>query len=222
MYNILVVDDEEKIRDLITKYLIFEGYSVLTANNGIQALEIINSHSIDLIIMDIMMKELDGYSAVKKIRMSYTTPIIMLSAKGEEYDKIYGFELGIDDYVTKPFSPKELIMRVKAVLDRVKVRESPMNIWKHEDLQVNFSARTVEINGLRLSLTPKEYDLLFYMIENKNIALSRDLLMEKVWGYDYFGTDRTLDTHIKSLRKSLDKYSHLIVTVRGIGYRFEV
>lgn len=221
--KILVVDDEERIRELISKYLVFEGFQVMEAKNGVEAINTSLNNKIDLIIMDIMMEELDGFSAVKKIRETEDIPIIMLSAKGEEYDKIYGFELGIDDYVTKPFSPKELVMRVKAILERTKNKNNKrMDIWEYEDLLVNFSAYTVEVKNKRIDLTPKEYELLFYMIKNINIALSREQIMENVWGYEYYGTDRTLDTHIKSLRKALGEYARLIVTVRGVGYRFEV
>ena len=227
MYSLLIVDDEEMIRKLIRKYAEFEGYSVAEAANGMEAVMLCREKSFDLIIMDIMMPELDGFSACREIRKNSQIPIIMLSARGEEYDKINGFGLGIDDYVVKPFSPKELMMRVNAVLRRIsrteeqKQAENSNEIFIFEDLTVNFTARTVHIDKSRIDMSPKEYDLLFYMIRNKNIALTREKLITNVWGYDFYGDDRTLDTHIKLLRKSLGRYANLIVTLRGVGYRFE-
>lgn len=227
MYSLLIVDDEEMIRKLIRKYAEFEGYSVAEAADGMEAVMLCREKSFDLIIMDIMMPELDGFSACREIRKNSQIPIIMLSARGEEYDKINGFGLGIDDYVVKPFSPKELMMRVNAVLRRIsrteeqKQAENSNEIFIFEDLTVNFTARTVHIDKSRIDMSPKEYDLLFYMIRNKNIALTREKLITNVWGYDFYGDDRTLDTHIKLLRKSLGRYANLIVTLRGVGYRFE-
>lgn len=227
MYSLLIVDDEEMIRKLIRKYAEFEGYSVAEAADGMEAVMLCREKSFDLIIMDIMMPELDGFSACREIRKNSQIPIIMLSARGEEYDKINGFGLGIDDYVVKPFSPKELIMRVNAVLRRIsrteeqKQAENSNEIFIFEDLTVDFTARTVHIDKSRIDMSPKEYDLLFYMIRNKNIALTREKLITNVWGYDFYGDDRTLDTHIKLLRKSLGRYANLIVTLRGVGYRFE-
>ena len=192
-----------------------------------EAVMLCREKSFDLIIMDIMMPELDGFSACREIRKNSQIPIIMLSARGEEYDKINGFGLGIDDYVVKPFSPKELMMRVNAVLRRIsrteeqKQAENSNEIFVFEDLTVDFTARTVHIDKSRIDMSPKEYDLLFYMIRNKNIALTREKLITNVWGYDFYGDDRTLDTHIKLLRKSLGRYANLIVTLRGVGYRFE-
>lgn len=227
MYSLLIVDDEEMIRKLIRKYAEFEGYNVTEAADGMEAVMLCREKSFDLIIMDIMMPELDGFSACREIRKNSQIPIIMLSARGEEYDKINGFGLGIDDYVVKPFSPKELMMRVSAVLRRIsrteeqKQDENSNEIFVFEDLTVNFTARTVHIDKTRIDMSPKEYDLLFYMIRNKNIALTREKLITNVWGYDFYGDDRTLDTHIKLLRKSLGRYANLIVTLRGVGYRFE-
>ena len=227
MYSLLIVDDEEMIRKLIRKYAEFEGYSVAEAADGMEAVMLCREKSFDLIIMDIMMPELDGFSACREIRKNSQIPIIMLSARGEEYDKINGFGLGIDDYVVKPFSPKELMMRVNAVLRRIsrteeqKQAENSNEIFIFEDLTVDFTARTVHIDKSRINMSPKEYDLLFYMIRNKNIALTREKLITNVWGYDFYGDDRTLDTHIKLLRKSLGRYANLIVTLRGVGYRFE-
>ena len=223
MAQILVVDDEFRIRQIIRKYAEFEGYEVEEAVDGMQAIEICRQKEFDLIIMDVMMPELDGFSACREIRKFRDTPIIMLSARGEEYDKIHGFELGIDDYVVKPFSPKELMMRVGAVIKRSGKSgdEQKNDIFTYEGLEVNFTARTVTIDGERIEMTPKEYDLFFYMVRNKGIALTRESLISEVWGYDFFGDERTLDTHIKLLRKSLGKYSKCIVTLRGVGYRFE-
>ncbi|NMA83647.1 MAG: response regulator transcription factor, partial [Epulopiscium sp.] len=200
----------------------FEGHEVQEAANGMEAIELCKSQSFDIIIMDIMMPELDGFSAVKEIRKTSDTPVIMLSARGEEYDKIHGFELGIDDYVVKPFSPKELMMRIEAIMKRSKKSQSQRHeIYKKDSLVIDFTARKVLINDQNIDMSPKEYDLLFYMVTNKNIALTREKLITDVWGYDFYGDDRTLDTHIKLLRKSLGSYSHLIVTLRGVGYRFE-
>lgn len=225
MYKILVVDDEEKIRKLIKKYAVFEGHMVIEASNGMEAVTISNTEQFDIIIMDIMMPELDGFSAVKEIRKKHDTPVIMLSARSEEYDKIHGFELGIDDYVIKPFSSKELMMRLDAILKRTKKKEIQTEnlheIYQKEGLIVDFTARKLTIDGKNISLSPKEYDLILYMIKNKNIALTREKLITEVWGYDFYGDDRTLDTHIKLLRKSLKEYSKFIVTLRNVGYRFE-
>ena len=222
MYKILVVDDEEKIRELIGKYAKFEGHSVEFAFDGMQAVEKCNRDSYDIIIMDIMMPNLDGFSACREIRKKSDVPILMLSARGEEYDKINGFELGIDDYVVKPFSPKELMLRIEAIMKRTQKSEAApeIDIYAKEGLEVNFTARRVYVDGVEVNLSPKEYDLLFYMIKNKDIALTREKLINKVWGYDFFGGDRTLDTHVKLLRKSLGKYASYIVTLRGVGYRY--
>ncbi len=222
MGRLLVVDDEFRIRELIKKYAIFEGHEVFEAENGLQAVSMCKNNEFDIIIMDIMMPHLDGFSAAEQIRVFSTTPIIMLSALGEEYDRIHGFEIGVDDYVVKPFSPKELMMRVTAILKRSKnSNTSTADRFTYKGLCVDFSARTVEIDGERINMTPKEYDLFFFMVKNKGLALTRETLISKVWGYDFFGDDRTLDTHIKLLRKSLKDYASLIVTLRGVGYRFE-
>lgn len=222
MSKILVVDDEYRIREIIKKYAIFEGYEVTEAVDGMEAIDLCNKNEYDIIIMDIMMPELDGFSACKEIRKKRNTPVIMLSARGEEYDRIHGFELGIDDYVVKPFSPKELMMRVNAVLKRTnKDTTEEHDIFAYKGLKVDFSGRIVTIDGERAEMTPKEYELFFYMVKNNGMALTRERLISEVWGYDFFGDDRTLDTHIKLLRKSLKDYSGLIVTLRGVGYRFE-
>lgn len=224
MSRILVVDDEFRIRQIIRKYAEFEGHSVEEAVDGMQAIEVCRNNEFDIIIMDVMMPELDGFSACREIRKFSQTPIIMLSARGEEYDKIHGFELGSDDYVVKPFSPKELMMRVNAVIKRSNGgsnSEVKKDIFTYEGLSVDFSARIVTIDGNRVEMTPKEYELFFYMVKNKGLALTREKLISEVWGYDFFGDERTLDTHIKLLRKSLGEYSRCIVTLRGVGYRFE-
>ena len=225
MYHILVVDDEEKIRTVIRKYGEFEGYQIAEAANGIEAVEMCRKIDYDLVILDIMMPELDGFTACRKIREIRNVPIIMLSARGEEYDKIHGFELGIDDYVVKPFSPRELMLRVKAVISRNTAGSNTMEgheVFEAEGLHIDFTGRIVTINGNKADMTPKEYDLLFYLVRNRGIALTREKLIMDVWGYDYYGDDRTLDTHIKLLRSSLLEYRKFLVTLRGVGYRFEV
>ena len=222
MITLLIADDESRIRTLIGKYAAFEGYKTEEAENGMQAVEMCRRKHYDLIIMDVMMPELDGFSAVREIRKTDNVPVIMLSARGEEYDRIHGFELGIDDYVVKPFSPKELMMRVAAVLKRGGFGDKPEDeIVTLGDLKVDFTARRVSVLGEELELSPKEYDLLFYMVRNRGIALTREKLISEVWGYDFFGDDRTLDTHIKLLRKQLGPCADKITTLRGVGYRFE-
>ena len=221
MAKILVVDDEAKIRMIIKEYAEFEGYEVAQAADGMEAVEKVRNEDYDIIIMDVMMPRLDGYSAVKEIKKEKKIPVIMLSARGEEYDKLFGFEIGIDDYVVKPFSPKELMARIKAVLARGAVTQTQEETIKYQGLVINFTAREVTIDGEKANMTPKEYDLLFYMVRNMNIALSREKLLEEVWGFDFYGDDRTVDTHIKMLRNSLGPYRNLIVTLRGMGYKFE-
>ena len=223
MPKILIVDDEQKIREVIREYSEFNGYEVEEAADGMEAVSLCRLNDYDLIIMDIMMPKLDGYSACKEIKKTKNIPVIMLSARGEEYDKLFGFELGIDDYVVKLFSPKELMARVNAVLARssAKQEEQP-EILKFDGLEINIPARTVSVDGKKVELTPKEYELLFYLVENKNIALSRNKLLSDIWGYDFFGDDRTIDTHIKNLRNNLGPYRDYIVTLRGVGYKFEV
>lgn len=223
MSKILVVDDEYRIREIIKKYAVHSGHEVTEAVDGLQAISLCNRNEYDLIIMDVMMPELDGFSACREIRKKRSTPIIMLSAKGEEYDRIHGFELGIDDYVVKPFSPKELMMRINAVIKRTaKPKEDEgLSIFKSNGLVIDFNSRIVTIDGKRVDITPKEYELLSYMVQNKGVALTREKLIAQIWGADFDGDDRTLDTHIKLLRKSLGNYSRCITTLRGVGYRFE-
>ncbi len=222
MSKLLIVDDEVNIRAVVREYAEFEDYEVDEAENGMEAVEKCRQNDYDLIIMDVMMPKLDGYSASKEIKKHKNTPIIMLSARGEEYDKLFGFEIGVDDYVVKPFSPKELMARVKAVLKRGQAASpAQQNRMKFEGLEIDLAGREVYVNGQKASMTPKEYDLLFYLVRNINLALTRDKLLEAVWGYDFFGDDRTVDTHIKMLRNSLGEYRKFIVTLRGMGYKFE-
>lgn len=226
MAKLLIVDDEMHIRDLVQKYATFENYESETAENGLEAIEKVKHNEYDLVIMDIMMPELDGFSAVKEVRKISQVPVIMLSARSEEYDKLYGFDLGIDDYVTKPFSPKELMRRVNAVLTRATHKNNQESattneVWQYKSLKIDYSAHIVTINNEKIDLTPKEYELLVYLIKNQNIAVRREQLLEKVWGYDYYGDDRTLDTHMKSLRKKIGEYANCIITIRRVGYRFE-
>lgn len=226
MAKLLIVDDEMHIRDLVQKYATFENYESETAENGLEAIGKVKHNEYDLVIMDIMMPELDGFSAVKEIRKISQVPVIMLSARSEEYDKLYGFDLGIDDYVTKPFSPKELMRRVNAVLARATHKNNQESattneVWQYKNLKIDYSAHIVTINNEKIDLTPKEYELLVYLIKNQNIAVRREQLLEKVWGYDYYGDDRTLDTHMKLLRKKIGEYANCIITIRRVGYRFE-
>lgn len=223
MSKLLIVDDEFRIRELIKKYALYEGHEIDEAEDGDKAVQKCRNNTYDLIIMDIMMPVLDGFGAVEQIRKFSNTPIIMLSARGEEYDRLSGFESGVDDYVVKPFSPKELMMRVNAVLRRVGSddKDDSKSKFVYKGLTIDYAARVVTVDGERVQMTPREYELLFYMVNNKGIALTREQLISKVWGYDFFGDDRTLDTHIKLLRKSLGDYASLIVTLRGVGYRFE-
>ena len=216
------MDDEQRIRELIRKYAVFEGYEVDEAADGMQAVEKCRARRYDLVIMDVMMPELDGFSACREIRKTSQVPMLMLSARGEEYDRIHGFELGVDDYVVKPFSPKELMMRVGAILKRSAASPAAASDQVTiGELVVDFTARRVTLSGQALDLSPKEYDLLFYLVRNRGIALTREKLLSEVWGYDFFGDDRTLDTHIKLLRKELGPYAEYITTLRGVGYRFE-
>ncbi len=223
MKKILIVDDEANIREVIREYSEFKGFNVTEAVDGMDAVEKVKNNDFDIIILDIMMPRLDGFSACKEIKKNKQIPIIMLSARGEEYDKLFGFELGIDDYVVKPFSPKELMARVDAVLLRYNSNKSEQstNKYQFDGLAVDIEGRNVYVDGKRVDMTPKEYDLLFYFIKNKNIALTREKLLSAIWGYDFFGDDRTIDTHIKMLRSSIGEYRKFIVTLRGMGYKFE-
>ena len=226
MFRILIADDETGIRQIVKKYGEFEGHTVIECDDGMEAVKMVKSGDIDIVVMDIMMPELDGLSAVREIRKFSSIPVIMLSARGEEYDKINGFHIGIDDYMVKPFSPKELMLRIEAVMRRVKPAEPEQA--KHDTVELDggkltadLTARIVYIDGERVNMSPKEYDLFFYLLANRNVALTREKLISDVWGYDFYGDARTLDTHIKLLRKSLGRYADYIVTLRGTGYRFE-
>lgn len=221
--KLLIVDDEKQIRELIKKYALHENYEVIEAGDGLEAITIVKEKVIDLVIMDIMMPNLDGFSSVKEIRKFSQVPIIMLSARAEEYDKIYGFDLGIDDYVTKPFSPKELMLRISAVLSRYhgmsKFNEA--KVYKYENLTIDYKAHIVYIDQNRIDLTNKEYELLLLLTQNANTAVTREQMVKSVWDNCIEADDRTLDTHIKSLRKKLGYYADNIVTIRRVGYRFE-
>ena len=221
MTRLLIVDDELKIREVVKEYSILNGYEIDESNDGMEALEMVKNNDYDCIILDIMMPRLDGFSACKQIKAIKNIPIIMLSARQEEYDKLFGFELGVDDYVVKPFSPKELMARIKVVIDRQNKNANVGSKLIIKGLEIDFDGRSVSVDGNKANLTPKEIDLLFYMVKNKNIALSREKLLEEVWKNDYFGEDRTVDTHIKMLRHNLGPYRDYIVTVRGMGYKFE-
>lgn len=219
--RLLIVDDEIKIRALIRKYAEFEGYSVDEAADGMEALAKARDLDFDLIVLDIMMPELDGFSVCRELRRDKQTPVLMLSARGEEYDKIHGFELGVDDYLVKPFSPRELMLRVNAILSRSARRDDNHDQDEFGGLTIDYAARLIFIDGERNELSPKVYDLLTYLAKNRGRALTREQLISHVWGYDYFGDDRTLDTHIKLLRLALGPYRDYVVTIRGVGYRFE-
>ena len=220
MSKFLIVDDESKIRDVVKEYAKVSGFECDEAENGLEAIEMVADNDYDVVVLDIMMPEMDGYTACKEIKKMKDVPVIMLSARVEEHDKLIGFELGIDDYVTKPFSPKELMARIKAVSERGKKKKN--EVYEYEGLKVDLTGRTIEVDEERVSLTPKEFDLLVFLMEHKDQALSRDILLDKVWNYNYYGDYRTVDTHIKMLRQNLGEYRKFIVTVRGIGYKFEV
>lgn len=224
MRKILIADDEDKIREVIREYAEFEGYETDEAADGMEAVEKCRNGGYDAVVLDVMMPKLDGFSACKEIKKTSDVPVLMLSARGEEYDKLFGFEMGIDDYVVKPFSPKEVMARLNVLITR-NSKESGTgdeNVLKFGGLKINMSARNVRVDGQKAEMTPKEYDLLFYLVRNRNIALSREKILTEVWGYDFYGDDRTVDTHIKMLRNSLGDYRNYIVTLRGMGYKFEV
>ena len=219
--KVLIVDDEEMIRGVLKEYVEFEGGTAFEAADGMQAVRLCKDNDFDIILMDVMMPKLDGFSAVKELKKIKNIPVIMLSARGEEYDKLFGFEIGADDYVTKPFSPKEVMARIHAVLKRTS-QESVNDVVTFEGLTIDIAGRNVYVDGEKAELTPKEYEILFYFIKNKGIALTREKLLMDVWGFDFYGDDRTVDTHIKMLRSNLKQYRKFIVTLRGLGYKFEV
>ncbi len=220
--KILIVDDEIMIRNVLREYIEFEANEAFEAEDGMQAVKMCRDNDYDLILMDVMMPHLDGYSAVKEIKKIKDIPVIMLSARGEEYDKLFAFEIGVDDYVTKPFSPKEVMARINAVTKRHAAKEVKNEILKFEGLEIDMAGRNVYVDGVKAELTPKEYELLFYLFRNKGIALTREKLLYDVWGFDFYGDDRTVDTHIKMLRGNLKDYRKFIVTLRGLGYKFEI
>lgn len=220
--KVLIVDDEDMIRGVLREYVEFEGNEAYEAADGMEAVNMCKENDFDVILMDVMMPRLDGFSAVKEIKKFKDIPVIMLSARGEEYDKLFGFEIGVDDYVTKPFSPKEIMARINVVVKRRKQKEETGDVVSFEGLTVDFPGRNVYVDGEKIDLTPKEYEILFYFIKNKGIALSREKLLYDVWGFDFYGDDRTVDTHIKMLRANLKQYRKFIVTLRGVGYKFEV
>ncbi len=220
--KVLIVDDEEMIRNVLKEYVEFEGNEAYEAADGMEAVSMCKEEDFDVVLMDVMMPRLDGFSAVKEIKKNKDVPVIMLSARGEEYDKLFGFEIGVDDYVTKPFSPKEVMARINAVTKRKQLKEETGDKVTFEGLTVDMVGRNVFVDGEKVDLTPKEYDILFYFIKNKGIALTREKLLYDVWGFDFYGDDRTVDTHIKMLRANLKQYRKFIVTLRGVGYKFEV
>lgn len=222
MYHILIVDDEERIRDILKEYFEFEGYTYDEASDGMEAIEKTKKNNYDLILLDIMMPKVDGFTALREIRKFSSVPVIMLSARGEEYDKLFGFEMGVDDYITKPFSPKEVIARIKALLKRAKQEPEEQKTIRLKGIEIDETSRKVLVDGKAANLTPKEFDILLYMAKNKGVVLSREKILEKIWGYEFFGDDRTVDTHIKMLRNSISPYRDYIKTVWGIGYKLEV
>ena len=222
MYNVLIVDDEERIRDIIKEYLDFEGYTYDEASNGMEAIDKIKENEYSVVILDIMMPKVDGFTVVREVRKFSDVPVIMLSARGEEYDKLFGFEMGVDDYITKPFSPKELVARVKAILKRSGAIAEKQGVLKIPGIEIDETGRKVLVDGKQITLTPKEFDILVYMVKNQNIVLSREKILSTIWGYEFFGDDRTVDTHIKMLRNSIEPYRNYIKTIWSIGYKLEV
>ncbi len=218
--KVLIVDDEEMIRGVLREYLEFEGHEAFDAEDGMKAVKMCREQDFDLLLMDVMMPHLDGFSAVKEIKKNKDIPVIMLSARSEEYDKLFAFELGVDDYVTKPFSPKEVMARIHAVTKR-RSRGGSNSTFVFEGLEIDVTGRNVYVDGEKVELTPKEYELLFYLVQNNGIALTREKLLYDVWGFDFYGDDRTVDTHIKMIRSNLKEYRKFIVTLRGLGYKFE-
>ena len=220
--KVLIVDDEDMIRAVLREYVEFEGGIADEAKDGMEAVLKCRENDYDILLMDVMMPRLDGFSAVKEIKKIKDVPVILLSARGEEYDKLFGFELGVDDYVTKPFSPKEIMARIHAICKRRKGEGEKREEMRFEGLTVDMVGRNVFVNGEKAELTPKEYELLFYFVRNAGVALTREKLLTDVWGYDFYGDDRTVDTHVKMLRGNLKEYRKFIVTLRGLGYKFEV
>ena len=219
---ILIVDDESGMRKLIKDFLTAKGYCILEAEDGEKALQVFeqNSEKIDLILLDVMMPKLDGWSVLRQIRQTSQIPIIMLTARGEEQDELFGFELGVDEYISKPFSPKILVARVEAILKRTQGEQK--EVKDYGGIEIDKEGRTVTVDGKVLELSLREYELLVYLVENENIALSRDKILNNVWNYDYYGDSRTIDSHIKKIRHKLGKRGKYIKTMRGVGYKFEI
>lgn len=219
---ILIVDDEARMRKLIKDFLMSKGHSVLEAKDGEEALQIFeeNKPKIKLILLDVMMPKLDGWSVLRQIRQTSQIPIIMLTARGEEQDELFGFELGVDEYISKPFSPKILVARVEAILKRTKT--DTKEVKDYSGIEIDKEGRSISVDGKVLELSLREYELLVYLVENKNIALSRDKILNNVWNYDYYGDSRTIDSHIKKIRHKLGKKGKYIKTIRGVGYKFEL
>ena len=224
MAKILVVDDEEKIRDIITEYLEFEGFEYIEAENGVEAINILKKEKVDLVLLDVMMPKIDGIKVLKEIRSKGSTPVILLTARAEEYDKLFGFELGADDYIVKPFSPREVMARIKAIIARSAPKaevHSENEVLEFPGIKIDVAGRELYIDGQKKQMTPKEFDLLVFLIKNRNIVLTRERILSEVWSYDFFGDDRTVDTHIKMLRNTLGEYRRYVETVWGVGYKFE-
>lgn len=224
MAKILVVDDEEKIRDIITEYLEFEGFEYIEAENGVEAINILKKEKVDLVLLDVMMPKIDGIKVLKEIRSKGSTPVILLTARAEEYDKLFGFELGADDYIVKPFSPREVMARIKAIIARSAPKaevQSENEVLEFPGIKIDVAGRELYIDGQKKQMTPKEFDLLVFLIKNRNIVLTRERILSEVWSYDFFGDDRTVDTHIKMLRNTLGEYRRYVETVWGVGYKFE-
>ena len=219
---ILIVDDESRMRKLIKDFLTAKGYKILEAEDGEKALQVFeeNSEKIDLILLDVMMPKLDGWSVLRQIRQTSKVPIIMLTARGEEQDELFGFELGVDEYISKPFSPKILVARVEAILKRT--QGETKEVKDYGGIEIDKEGRTVTVEGKVLELSLREYELLIYLVENENIALSRDKILNNVWNYDYYGDSRTIDSHIKKIIHKLGKRGKYIKTMRGVGYKFEI
>ena len=218
--TILIVEDEVRLRFLLRDYLKKDGFTVLEASDGEEALNIFSQNNVNLIVLDVMMPKLDGWSVLRQIRQDSKVPIIMLTARGEEQDELFGFELGVDEYISKPFSPKILVARVEAILKRT--NQTNTEITEYGGIEIDKEGRTVKVDGKLVELSLREYELLVYLVDNTNIALSRDKILNNVWNYDYYGDSRTIDSHIKKIRHKLGKKGKYIKTIRGIGYKFEI
>lgn len=219
--RILLVDDESRLREMLKTYIAHEGYEIVEASDGREALELFRNQEFALVVLDVMLPHVDGWTVCREIRRTSTVPIVMLTARGEEYDRLFGFELGVDDYMVKPFSPKELLARMKAIIRRSEQGSEALERLAIQGFEVEFSSRTVKVDGRELALTPREYDLLSFFVQNQNQVFTREQLLNAVWGYDFAGDSRTVDTHIKTLREQLGIYRRFLVTVWGVGYKFQ-